>query len=129
MPQAIERTGLAVRFGDLAATGLGIVLAVTPVTLWIAWTAAQVVWIMLLAAACAVLLALLAESSHSRAGNQGSPAGAGNRVILPEEFIEEVHRLFPLTYHHSRHETARFQQAMKRLSRLIEGSTPGDTPR
>jgi len=28
MPQAIERTGLAVRFGDLAATGLGMLLGV-----------------------------------------------------------------------------------------------------
>jgi hypothetical protein len=99
------------------------------VALWIAWTAALVVWIMLVAAVCAVLLALLMESSRPGARNHDSPAGADGGVVMSEEFIEEVHRLFPLTYHHSRLETARFRQAMKRLSRLIEGSKPGDTSR
>ena len=128
MPKSIARAELAERFGGIVATALGMVLAVTPVALWIAWTAALVVWIMLVAVVCAVLLALV-ESSLPSARKQRDAAGAGGRVILPEEFVEEVHRLFPLTYHHSRHETARFRQAMKRLSRLIEGSRPGDTPR
>jgi hypothetical protein len=117
------------RLGHLLEIVLGVVLAATPVALWIAWTAAQVVWIMLAAAVCAVLLALLVDSSRSGAGNQGSPAGAGGKVVLPEQFIEEVQRLYPLTYHHSRLETSRFREAMKRLSRLVEGSKPGDTPR
>ena len=128
MPKSIERAGIAERLGGIAATGLGTVLAVTPVVLWIAWTAELVVGIMLVAAVCAVLLAWL-ESSLQGARSQGDAAGAGGRVVLPEEFIEEVHRLFPLTYHHSRHETARFRQAMKGLSRLIEGSGPRDKPR
>ena len=92
---------------------LGCVLAVTPVTLWVAWTATQVLCMMLVALICAVLLALLVESAP--------PAGehrAGGDATLPPEFIEEVHRLFPLTYHHSRHETARFRQAMQKLAEL-----------
>ena len=128
MPKSIERAELAERFGGIVATALGIVLAVTPVALWIAWTAAMVVWIMLFAVVCALLLSMV-ESSLPSSRNERNGAGAGGRVVLPEEFIEEVHRLFPLTYHHSRHETARFRQAMKRLSRLIGGSSPGDTPR
>lgn len=102
---------------------LGCVLAVTPVTLWIAWTATQVLCMMLLALVCAALLALLVESAPDEQ-HQGSGS-----VALPPEFIEEVHRLFPLTYHHSRHETQRFRQAMKRMSQLIEGSKPGEPPR
>ena len=121
--------GLAERLGHIGVIGLGMVLAATPVALWIAWTAALVVWVMLVAVVSAALLVLLTEYPRRSAQNQSGPEGAGSRVILPEEFIEEVHRLFPLTYHHSRLETPRFQQAMKRLSRLIERSESGDTPR
>lgn len=128
MPKSIGRAELAERFGGIVATLLGIVLAVTPVALWIAWTAALVLWIMLAAVVCAILLSMI-ESSLPSSRNQRPDAGAGGRVDLPEEFIEEVHRLFPLTYHHSRHETARFRQAMRNLSQLIEGARPGGTPR
>jgi len=123
MPKSIERAELAERFGGIVATALGIVLALTPVALWIAWTATLVVWIMLVAVVCAMLLSMV-ESSLPSSRSQRNGAGAGGRVVLPEEFIAEVHRLFPLTYHHSRHETARFRQAMKKLSRLIEGPRP-----
>jgi hypothetical protein len=91
---------------------LGFVLAATPVTLWIAWTATQVVCGMLLALLCAALLALLVESA---------PEGehqAGGSAALPPEFIEEVQKLYPLTYHHSQHETQRFRQAMQKLAEL-----------
>lgn len=90
---------------------LGLALAATPVALWIAWTATQVLCLMLVALLCAALLALLIESTP------GEHQGSGS-VALPPEFIEEVHRLFPLTYHHSRHETARFRQAMQKLAEL-----------
>jgi len=121
--------GLAERLGHIGVIGLGMVLAATPVALWIAWTAALVVWVMLVAVVSAALLVLLTEYRLRGTQNQGGPEGAGSRVILPEEFIEEVHRLFPLTYHHSRLETPRFRRAMQRLSRLIEGSKPGASPR
>lgn len=120
-----KRIGLAERLGHIGVTGLGMFLAVTPVALWIAWTATLVVWILLTATVSAVLFALLSDFLSRRARNQCDPEGADGRVILPDEFIEEVHRLFPLTYHHSRHETARFRQAMGRLSRLIRESKSG----
>jgi len=129
MPLSNARTGLAERLGHIAVAGLGIFLAVTPVALWIAWTAALVVWILLAAIVSAALLALLSDFLCEREQNRNGLAGADGRVILPDEFIEEVHRLFPLTYHHSRLETPRFRQAMKRMSQLIEGSKPGEPPR
>jgi hypothetical protein len=120
---------LVERLAHIGVTGLGIVLAVTPVALWIAWTATLVVCVMLVAIVSAALFVLLTELLHQRTQNQSGHEAAGGGVILPDEFIEEVHRLFPLTYHHSRHETTRFRQAMQRLSRLIEESRPGDAPR
>lgn len=124
MPMSNERIGLAERLGHVGVTGLGIVLAVTPVALWIAWTASLVVCIMLVAIVSAALFAWLTERLQRRAQNQSGREAAGGAVILPDEFIEEVHRLFPLTYHHSRHETPRFRRAMRRLSGLIRESKP-----
>lgn len=129
MPDALERRGLRARLCGTVATILGIGLALTPVLLWVAWTAAQIACIALAAAVSAALLALFEESSEPGAPHQAGPADAGSRNILPEEFIEEVQRLYPLTYHHSRLETRRFRQAMKRLSALIEGSGSGDPMR
>jgi hypothetical protein len=91
---------------------LGFVLAATPVLLWIAWSATQVLCLMLAALVCAALLARLVETTP-----EGEHQGGG-RTALPPEFIEEVHRLFPLTYHHSKHETQRFRQAMQKLAKL-----------
>jgi hypothetical protein len=97
-----------------ATTVLGIILAVTPAALWIAWTAGLVIGVMAIALASAVLLVLLTESSpHDRAADDGGAA-------LPEGFIDEVHRLFPLTYHHSSAGPARFRLAMNRLQELLK---------
>jgi len=91
---------------------IGIMLATTPVFLWIAWTPEILIGVMLASVLCAGVLVLLTESSPDQA------AGSAQRT-LPPEFIDEVHQLFPLTYHHSRHETPRFRRAMQKMSRMI----------
>ena len=91
-------------------TILGVVLAVTPAALWFAWSASLVIAVMAVALAAAALLVLLTEE-HERPAQE--PAK------LPEEFIDEVHRLFPLTYHHSAAGPARFRQAMNRMQELL----------
>ena len=97
-----------------ATTLLGVILAVTPVALWIAWSATLVIAIMAIAMLSALLLAALTESGAPRHD------GASGRVALPEEFIDEVHRLFPLTYHHSAAGPSRFQRAMSRLAHMMD---------
>jgi hypothetical protein len=111
------------RLRHLGELGLGIILAVTPLALWIAWTPAMVIGIMLAAVASAALLALLVESSP-----ENVPSTASMRKV-PEEFIEEVHRLFPLTYHHSLRESPRFRKAMSRLSEMVEEARLDRSPR
>lgn len=106
----------AKRLRHVGEAGLGIVLAATPLLLWIAWTPTILLGVMATAVLSAALLVLLTESSGDQGGNA--------RSTLSPEFIDEVHRLFPLTYHHSLHETPRFQRAMTRMSRLIEASEP-----
>jgi len=68
---------------------------------------------MAVALASAVLLVLLTESSPLEQADEDG------KVALPPEFIDEMHRLFPLTYHHSSAGPLRFRQAMKRLSQLL----------
>jgi hypothetical protein len=106
----------AKRLRRAAETLVGLLLAVTPVLLWVAWTPEILIGVMLASLLCAGLLVLLAESSR----NQG---GAAQRT-LPPEFIDELHRLFPLTYHHSRHESPRFRRAMDKM-KIFMGSPSG----
>lgn len=110
------------RLRHIAEVGLGILLAATPLALWIAWTPAIVVGVMAAAIASAALLVLLTESSQPGVPNRSRRAADNPR--LPQEFIEEVHQLFPLTYHHSLRATPRFQQAMSRLSEMMEKAGP-----
>jgi hypothetical protein len=101
---------LAQRLSSIATTLLGVILAVTPVALWVAWSAGLVLAVMAVALVAAGLLVLLAESSPPQRPD-------GGKVVLPPHFIEEVHELFPLTYHHSARGPSRFRRAMERLSR------------
>ena len=113
------RTTLADRLTAAATTLLGAILAATPAALWIAWSTKVLIVVVAVAIASAGLFVLLTELRHPSAGR--SPAADG-RALLPDEFIAEVHELFPLTYHHSRLETTRFRRAMERLSRMINAS-------
>ena len=112
-------TALADRLTAAATTLLGAILAITPVALWIAWSATVLFIVVAVAIASAGLFVLLSELAQRDAGQ--SPADEG-RVVLSDEFIVEVHKLFPLTYHHSLLETARFRRAMEKLSHMIRAS-------
>jgi len=103
-------------------TVLGAILAATPLALWIAWTATVLLIVVAVAIASAGLLVLLTP----RTLEQAPPARDG--AALPDEFIAEVQRLFPLTYHHSLRETARFRRAMEKLSRMISASRAAPSP-
>ena len=113
------RTALTDRLTAAATTLLGAILAATPAALWISWSPTVLFIVVAVALASAGLFVLLAELAERT--TRQSPA-ADDRVVLPDEFIAEVHELFPLTYHHSMLETARFRRAMEKLSRLIKAN-------
>jgi hypothetical protein len=100
------------RLADYATALLGVILAATPLALWVAWSPAVLFLVLAVAIGSAGLLVLL-----NQLDGQAAPAASG-RVGLPEEFVAEVHELFPLTYHHSHRPAARFRRAMAKLSRL-----------
>ena len=94
----------------------GILLALFPLALWVAWT--PFVFAAIFAAgiaSTALLLVLLAREPEPREHGRGS-----ERPGVPESFIEELHGIFPLTYHHSRRGRARYRRAMARLRRELD---------
>ena len=115
----MARIGIVEQLGHASETVLGIVLAATPVALWVAWSPALLVGVLLTAIACSGLLVLLSEHLPRR-GDQGTeldcPRDEAGKIV------EEVHQLFPMIYHHSGRNSPRFRRAMMRLSQLIEGS-------
>jgi hypothetical protein len=120
MPDLLGRSILVERCLRGAESGLGIVLAVTPITLWVAWTPSMLLVAVAVAVISATLLVLLDRrrgAAHEDAGADRQPDGS--RPALPDGFVEEIHQIFPLTYHHSRSGPARFRRAMDRLRSLL----------
>lgn len=100
-------------------TVLGIVLALVPLALWVAWTEVMLMMVLAVAAVAAALLTVLAEFENRAV----EVNGGGSREALTDESIAEIHRIFPLVYHHSLKENARFRGAMERVHRLTRTSS------
>lgn len=95
-------------------TALGIALALVPLALWIAWTPILLVAVLATGAVCAALLIAIAGLGHDEAAQDDA-----ERVVVPDAFVEQLHRLFPLVYHHSRREKQGFRRMMEKLRRLM----------
>ena len=102
------------RLSRIGETSLGIVLAVVPVALWVAWT--PIVWAVVIAIGFVAAALLIALGYRRTAEDAGSPGAAA--PALPDTFVATVHEVFPLTYHHSREGPRRFRDAMEKLRRV-----------
>ena len=109
------------RIGYACETVLGIVLAATPVALWVAWSPALLIYVLLIAVACSALLVLLSDRLPRSKERACSARRWRDKDEVPAEIIAEVHRLCPMIYHHSGRNNPRFRQAMARMSRWIDG--------
>ncbi len=96
------------------------VLAATPLALWIAWSPALLAATLAVAVLGAGLLVLLTEKTE-RSGE--------DRACLPEAFLQEMQQLHPMVYHHSGRRSSRFRRTMRRLSRIMKGTERGAAPR
>jgi len=105
----------------LSQTLVGMVLAATPVTLWIAWSPALLAGALGVALLGAGLLVLLTEAQPG--------TGAEDGIRLSEAFLQEVQHLHPMIYHHSGRRSSRFQRTMRRLLQMMKESERGASPR
>ena len=101
----------------IAQTVLGTLLALTPAALWAAWTPALAFAVLLVALVCATLLVLVTEP--------GDGAAAAGPAKLSDEFVVEMHRLYPLVYHNSTYGTAGFRSSMRKLRGLVSRPSSG----
>jgi len=102
------------RLAGIGETGLGIVLALVPVALWVAWT--PLVWVIVVTVGVVAAALLVAIGYWWPQADEGA---SGARPELPDEGIGAIHEVFPLTYHHSFRQTARFRRAMDALRRVL----------
>jgi len=101
------------RLTAVGETVLGIVLAAVPVAVWVAWSPLVLLIVLAAGCVCAALLVALSRLADAERARSGEPM-----AFVSDQFVEEVHRLFPLTYHHSRKEKPRFRRAMDKLRRM-----------
>lgn len=101
----------------VAETTLGIVLAVVPLALWVAWSPALLVAVLVIGAVCAALLVAIYRPLPDDAPQNTQEDTA--HAVLPDGFVEELHRLSPLVYHHGLEGKPSFRRTMEKLRRLI----------
>ena len=100
----------------------GLTLALTPLALWVAWTTTGFVIVLAAGAMAGVLYWLLAAYDDPLLGDRGQARDPGTRQVLSAEFLTELSRLGPWTYHHRRMGDAAFRRKMESLLRLNEAA-------
>lgn len=106
------------RVTSIGVTVSGISLAIFPLALWVAWT--PFVFGVVVVAGISSALVLFVMLSLQRGPDESRPMSDGAaRPELPGAVVEEIHDIFPLTYHHSRAGRAPFPRVMGRLRRML----------
>lgn len=99
---------------------LGIVLALTPLALWVAWS--EQGWLLVLAIGAAAFIGLLI--CHWLSDDDRPASGGSKRANVSDEFLAELSRMGPWTYHNRLTGHARFKKKMARLRKLLGSDEP-----
>lgn len=102
---------------SIGQTVCGFVLALAPVTLWVAWSPFVLLVVVAAIGVSTGIFVLLHGCEHSATEDRLATPWRRPGAFLPDEFIEELHQISPLTYHHSLKPRARFRRAMEKLRR------------
>ncbi|MCG8547252.1 MAG: hypothetical protein MJE12_23890 [Alphaproteobacteria bacterium] len=100
---------------------LGIVLALTPLAFWVAWS--EQGWLFVLAIGAAAFIGLLICHWLTEDDRPATPAKS-DRAAISEEFLAELSRMGPWTYHNRLTGHARFKNKMARLRTLLGMDEP-----
>ena len=103
----------------IAISLLGLVLAAVPPALWVAWTQAGFYAVLAIGVVCLVALVILLDVRPFGSDAPSNPQDDELHVSIPDEFVEEVHRISPLTYHHGLNDRPRFRDSMRKLRKLM----------
>lgn len=113
MPMPLERKGFAELLREIAMVVLGLVLAVVPLALWLAWS--ETAFYSVLAVGAVAMVLILALISFGPEDDRPTRT----KIVSAPELIAEVHRLIPLTHHHRRLNDPRIRRKMARVRALM----------
>ena len=98
---------------------LGLVLMVTPLALWVAWTGTILIVVLAAGATAGVLYCVLVRFEKPADAAQSEPADCVRVKNLPDKIIEELQRLHPFIHHHRPSGGPKFRTAMYHLKRHL----------
>jgi hypothetical protein len=106
-------------FREAGMVLLGLVLAGVPLALWVAWSELVLFAVLAVCALAALLFIALAWLGKDTAVPPPA-ATAGPHEVVSDEFVAELHRLTPFTYHHRRLGDPRLRRKFARLLTLLK---------
>ena len=97
---SIEQDSLSDHLREIGFVILGLVLALVPLALWVAWSETAFFTVLSICALATTLFIALAWLGAKP--DRVSPPFADTRppAVVSDEAIAEMHRLMPFTYHH-----------------------------
>ena len=111
------------RFADslitLGLMLLGLVLMVTPLALWVAWTETILIVVLATGATAGVLYCVLVRFERPANPAQSEPSDYVRVENLPDKIIEDLQRLHPFIHHHRPSGGSKFHAAMYHLKRHL----------
>ena len=98
---------------------LGLVLMVTPLALWVAWTETIFLAVLATGATALVLYGVLDRFERPTNPARSESSDHVRAVILPDEIIVELQDLHPFIHHHRPSGGTKFHKAMSRLKKHL----------
>ena len=110
----IQTKRLTRRLRIYAATSLGLIMAATPLALWVAWSQTGFILVLAVFATAIVLFSMLSVFDEPRGSDQRD---AESTARLSDEFLSELSDMGPWVYHHRRPGDPDFQRKMDLLKK------------
>ncbi len=98
---------------------LGLVMMVTPLALWAAWTDTILLGVLATFATAVVLYGVLVRFERPADPAQSEPSDYVRAVNLPDKIIVNLQKLHPFIHHHRPSGGPKFRTAMYQLKKHI----------
>ncbi len=98
---------------------LGLVLMVTPLALWVAWTETIFLGVLATGAIALVLYGVLDRFERPANPSQSESSDCVRAKIWPDKFIVELQKLHPFIHHHRPSGGPKFHKAMSHLKKHL----------
>jgi hypothetical protein len=109
----------AAHMRDIALTVFGLIVAVTPLALWVAWSESVFILVLAGSIGALALICVLVRGTRQPGDDERQTARPGHTQHLSDESLAELSELGPFIYHHRRTGGPRFQSSMRTLKRKL----------